>query len=130
MIDYMYYSEYEDIPAMIEPKTMQDVVELFDNVKNEPVVATKPVLMALETLKTIRNTIKYLEEQERIQLDKIACHMLDKSQLITEDGEVIATWAKSSSSRRFNEKLFKLEHADLYQSFLEEREGSRRFLVK
>lgn len=128
MLDY--YSEYEDIPVMVEPITMQDVIELYGDIKNEPVVATRTVLTALETLKTIRGTIKYLEEQERIQLDKIACHMLDKSQLITEDGEVVATWAKSSSSKRFNEKLFRLEHSDLYQSFLEEREGSRRFLVK
>ncbi len=113
-----------------QPETMQDVIELYGDIKNEPVVATKDIIKAIETLKTLRGTMAYLEEQEKRLKDKIACHMLDKAQLITDDGEVIATWAMSSSSKRFNEKAFRAEHGELYQKYIEEREGNRRFLIK
>lgn len=130
MIEQIYFSEYEDIPMTIKPTTMQEVLDLYGDIKNEPVVADRDILKCIEDLKNIRHVITVLQSQEDELKDMIACHMLDKAQLITEDGEVIVTWAKASSSSRFNEKLFKIEHSDLYEKFLEEREGSRRFIVK
>ena len=49
---------------------------------------------------------------------------------LTIDGTVLATWKSAKSSKRFSSELFRSAMPDIYESFVVEQPGSRRFLVK
>jgi len=46
------------------------------------------------------------------------------------DGTSLVTWKSSKSSSRFSSDLFKKAMPDIYEKFVIEQPGSRRFLVK
>ena len=52
------------------------------------------------------------------------------SELVSVDGSILATWKSSKASKRFDGKLFQSAMPDLYEKFVVEAPGSRRFLVK
>ena len=52
------------------------------------------------------------------------------SELVSFDGKVLATWKNSKGSKRFDAKLFQAQHPDIYEKFVAETAGSRRFLLK
>ena len=52
------------------------------------------------------------------------------SEIRSIDGSVLATWRNSKPSKRFSADLFKQAMPDIYESFVVEQPGSRRFLIK
>jgi ribosomal protein S13 len=78
-----------------------------------------------------RNTwYQPLEEQED-QLQAIVQNALgNNADLVSIDGSVLATWRNSKASRRFDAKLFQSSMPDLYDKYVVESAGSRRFLIK
>jgi hypothetical protein len=49
---------------------------------------------------------------------------------MTPAGEILATWRNAKASKRFSADLFKQAMPDIYEKFVVEQSGSRRFLVK
>jgi hypothetical protein len=56
--------------------------------------------------------------------------MGESSVLCNMGGEILATWKTAKSSKRFNADMFRQAMPDIYDSFVMESPGSRRFLVK
>jgi len=56
--------------------------------------------------------------------------MMESGQLVSVDGTVLATWKSSKASKRFSQELFKNAMPDIFDKFVVEQQGSRRFLVK
>ena len=56
--------------------------------------------------------------------------MREGSELLGVDGKVLATWKASKASKRFQADLFRAAMPDIYDQFVMETAGSRRFLVK
>ena len=81
-------------------------------------------------LKQVKAGIKGLEEEEERLLIAIQQVMADYSEMQTVDGTVLATWKAAKSSKKFDPKLFQSAMPDIYQQFVVEVPGSRRFLVK
>jgi hypothetical protein len=113
-----------------EPQTMDDVLGMYGVIDDTPIVAKGDIEDAYFRLKQIRAAIKELGDIEKELTDKIAVFMKDKSTLITSDGEIIITWKLSMPSEYFDSKLFRAEQKELYQKYISQRPGSRRFLLK
>lgn len=113
-----------------EPQTMDDVLGMYGVIDDAPIVAKADIECAYLRLKEIRVAIKELGNIEKELTDKIAIFMKDKSTLITNDGEVIITWKLSMPYEYFDSKLFRAEQKELYQQYVSQRPGSRRFLIK
>ena len=94
------------------------------------IVAIQPIEKAAEALKFIKEEIKRLEEKEEHLLTALQNHMQWSSELVSFDGKVLATWKNSKGSKRFDAKLFQAQHPDIYEKFVAETAGSRRFLLK
>jgi predicted phage-related endonuclease len=103
---------------------------MFPSSSTAVVTATRQVEMAITQLKDIKNQIKNLEAAEE-QVEVAIRNLMGESQEIrTVDGQTLVTWKSSKSSKRFSADLFKQAMPDIYETFIVEQPGARRFLVK
>lgn len=93
-------------------------------------MATASIEEACRYLKLIKNEIKELEKREQ-HFDAIIRNYMDTNATLTSiDGSVLATWKNDKPSRKFDAKLFQESMPDIYQKFMREVPGARKFLVK
>ena len=94
------------------------------------IVAPQPIEKAAEALKYVKEQIKALEEKEEQLITALQSHMQWCSELTSFDGRVLATWKNTKPSKKFDAKLFQANMPDLYEKFMVETPGVRRFLLK
>jgi predicted phage-related endonuclease len=114
-----------------DPETMGDAAKLVykqDNGSN--LIATQSLEKGCEMLKIVKEQIKALENQEHDLMSQIQGYMMESSQLVSVDGSVLATWKTAKASKKFSTELFKTSMPDIYEKFVVETPGSRRFLIK
>jgi len=114
-----------------DPETMGDAARLVykqDNGSN--LIATQSLEKACEVLKIVKEQIKALENQEHDLMSQIQGYMMDSSQLVSVDGSVLATWKTAKPSKKFSTELFKTSMPQIYEQYVVETPGSRRFLIK
>ena len=114
----------------LEPENTEQTKLIYSQDTGTSIVAIQPIEKAAEALKFIKEEIKRLEEKEENLLTAIQNHMQWSSELVSFDGKVLATWKNSKGSKRFDAKLFQAQHPDIYEKFVSETSGSRRFLLK
>jgi predicted phage-related endonuclease len=73
---------------------------------------------------------KDLEDYEDSLKLKIMKFMGSRDVLATMDGNVLATWKSAKSSQKFDAKAFQNAYPQMYDQFVREVPGSRRFLIK
>ena len=56
--------------------------------------------------------------------------MADRAVLVDVGGKTLATWKKAKGSKRFSPDLLKSAMPDIYEKFVVDQQGSRRFLIK
>ena len=100
----------------------------------ESIEATKTASASVEEackyLRLIKDEIKALEERKDQFETLVQGYMQDTGTLTSIDGNVLATWKSAKASKRFDSSLFKSAMPDIYNQFVVEQAGSRRFLVK
>lgn len=114
----------------LPPETIEQAKLLYAQERGGAVLATQQVERACLSLKQLKANIKALEEQEEQLTVAIQNVIQGNSELLGIDGSVLATWKASKPSKRFDSKLFQSSMPDLYDKFVVESAGSRRFLVK
>jgi len=92
--------------------------------------ASASVEQACLALAQVKANIKVLEAQEEQLQTLVAGYMGDSSTLSSIEGQVLATWKNAKPSQRFDSKLFQSAMPDIYDQFVREMPGSRRFLLK
>jgi predicted phage-related endonuclease len=122
--------------AMVEAGTLPDPETVSQCKAAYPVsmegVATASLELeqAAKRLAGIKASIKAFEaEEDRLQT-AIQRAMGDNAEIQTLDGRTLATWKSAKPSKRFSADLFKNAYPDIYESFVVEQPGSRRFLLK
>jgi predicted phage-related endonuclease len=114
-----------------DPETMGDAAKTIYKVDNgSSVIANQQVETLVAELRQLKDQIKQLEKLEEQRVAAIQGFMMESSQLSTFDGSVLATWKASKSSKRFSADLLKAAMPEIYDKFVVEQPGSRRFLVK
>jgi len=122
--------------AMVETNTLPDPESAAQCRMAYPVSAEGVAIASLELeqaakrLAGIKASIKAFEQEEDRLQTAIQRAMGDNAEIQTLDGRTLATWKSAKPSKRFSADLFKTAYPDIYESFVVEQPGSRRFLLK
>ena len=112
------------------PETIEQTKILYPTSTDSVIVATRDVEQAILTLKGYKERIKEAEAQCEALETQIRNYMADNAEIRAVDGSTLVTWKNSKASKRFNADLFKSAMPDIYNQFVVEAPGSRRFLIK
>jgi len=117
-----------DIPP--EPISGDDVLKRFPrHVVGKALIAEPEMISTHERLKSLRVEIKALSEEEEQLTEAVKIAMRDNEAVM--NGTLpLFTWKASNPSKVFDKERFQAENPDLYDQFIIEKEGSRRFLIK
>lgn len=113
-----------------ECSSVEAARKLYSVSTDKGVIANAQLEQACQQLKAIKSQIKQFEEAEEKLQGFIQGQMKDAGSLITFDGKVLATWNSAKNSKRFDPKLLQLEMPEVYERYVIDQPGSRRFLVK
>ena len=116
-----------DLP---DAETVEQAKMLYRTATDEAIVSTAQVEKVISALKEIKAQIKMYETQEEACLVSLQNYMRNKTEIITPYNEVLVTWKQAKASKSFDKDLFKQAMPDVYDQFMVEKPGSRRFLVK
>lgn len=98
--------------------------------KGDAVTATQAAERAVSVLKEYKAKIKQLtDEAEKIETE-LRKFMGEAPQLVTLEGHTLISWKNDKPSMKFDSKLFQQAMPDVYQKFVVETTGVRRFLLK
>ena len=114
----------------LPPESTDQVKLLFPFSDDSSKTASASVEMACSQLAMVKGNIKALEAQEEALQTLIQGYMGEKGSLFSLDGKVLATWKSAKASKKFDAKAFQSAMPDIYEQFVGEFPGSRRFLVK
>ena len=103
---------------------------IYPTSTEDALVATQQIEIAVAQLKQYKASIKALEDQAEAVEVLIRNAMGERGSIATYSGETLVTWRASKASKRFSTDLFKQAMPDIYEKFVIEQPGSRRFLVK
>jgi predicted phage-related endonuclease len=121
------YCQADTLPPA---QTIEQTKIMFPESTDQVIMATRQVEMAISQLRDIKNQIKHLEAAEEGIEVQIRNLMAEKQEIRAVDGTSLVTWKSAKSSSRFSSDLFKKAMPDIYEKFIVEQPGSRRFLVK
>lgn len=114
----------------IEPSSTAEAKLIYRESAPTSILASAAVEQATNALKTVKEQIKALEEREEQLQAAVQGFMGNNGELVTFDGKVLATWKSAKGSKKFDAKLFQSAMPDIYEQFVVEVPGSRRFLTK
>jgi predicted phage-related endonuclease len=124
------YWGYVATKTMPEPDSLESCKIIYPVDNAESVVATGAVERACSVLAEYKAKIKKLEDEaESIEL-AVRSFMGANASLVTVDGKTLATWKTAKASMKFDAKLFQQAMPEIYEKFVVETNGSRRFLLK
>jgi predicted phage-related endonuclease len=116
--------------TMPDPDSLESCKIIYPTDNNESVTATGAIERAVAVLSEYKAKIKQLEDEaESIEL-AVRSFMGQNASLVTIDGKTLATWKTAKSSMKFDSKLFQQAMPDIYEKFVVQTNGSRRFLLK
>ena len=113
------------------PQTMADVVkDVYKVDDGSSIVANASIEQACIQLQQLKAKMKEFEEAEDGLKEFIQSWMKEKATVTSFDGSVLCTWKTAKPSKRFSAELLKSAMPDIYNQFVVEQSGSRRFLIK
>lgn len=104
-----------DVPP--DPINADDIKKLYARDNGEMVEASNDEAADIGELRTIRERIKELQDQEKAVANRVILAIGEKSGLLI-GGEKAVTY-KAQNSTRFSSTAFKKEHPDLYATFVQ-----------
>jgi predicted phage-related endonuclease len=116
--------------TQLPPETPEQARLIYPTGLDTTKMASRSVEEACRTLTLVKGQIKALEAQKEALETLVQGYMGEANQLATFDGSVLATWKNAKTSEKFDSKLFQSAMPDVYEKFVVNVPGSRRFLVK
>jgi len=113
-----------------DPQTIDDTKLAYPQGGEGVVTANDKIEKVVAYLKQINGSIKDLEAQKEEAEVFLRNTLGTNSEIRTFSGETLVTWKNSKPSKLFDKDLFQKAMPDLYNQFLVEKMGSRRFLLK
>ena len=128
--DMAVYWGHVKADTLPEPQSLEATKLIYPNDNGQSMVASQALETAIQQLKQIKGQIKAYEEQSDILETAIRGTMQNYGDIVSVSGETLVTWRSAKSSKRFSSDLFKQSMPEVYEQFVVEMPGSRRFLVK
>ena len=113
-----------------EPDSIEAAKLIYPHSNDRTVVANRSMEQICIYLKQLKDKAKEIDAHIDESELAIRNAMGEASVLCNMGGEILATWKTAKSSKRFNADMFRQAMPDIYDSFVMESPGSRRFLVK
>jgi putative phage-type endonuclease len=126
--DFWFNNVLADVAP--EPVNEEDILDLYKNTMQEPIIAEPEVIEKIYELKKIKKQKIEIDLKEQECRDKIVSFMKDYDTMIDVDGKVMVTYKLTKSGERFDVKLFSKENPETYKEYLKSTEPQRRLLVK
>ena len=111
-------------------QTIDQTKIVFPHSHDGAITATREIEMAITHLKDIKNQIKNMESNAETLEVMIRNAMAERDTITSVEGSILATWKSSKAVSRFSADLFKQAMPDIYEKFVIEQPGARRFLIK
>lgn len=113
-----------------DPINEKDLAQLYArHTEGKVIEAAEDTRNTIYDLKTLKEKIKQLEEEEAQLTERLKLALGDAEALVYL-GEPMVTWKTSKDSISFDSKAFQKAHPDIYQQFTITKPGTRRFIVK
>jgi putative phage-type endonuclease len=113
-----------------DPVNSKDIETIYSRIEAGKVIeAAEPVYATVEELRGVKQRIKELESKEAEYTERLKLLMRDADALMFR-GETLVSWKQSKDSVLFDAKRLQKEKPEIYNQYLSERAGSRRFMVK
>jgi|TARA_R100001530_G_scaffold3566_3_gene5193 putative phage-type endonuclease len=113
-----------------EPTQKADLPVAFPtHIPDSGIYASDEIVRDINYLKDKKMEVKQQKELVEDLETRIKIYIGDNEKLIGNDG-ILATWKQSNGRKYFQSKLFKQEHPDLYDEYMANGNGSRRFILK
>ena len=112
------------------PETSAQAKIAFPKDDGSSLMATAQIEQVCAELKKIKEGLSQLEEMEEKAKSFLQIQMQDRSQIVSPDGTILVTWKATKPTRKFSAKKFQAEMPEIYERFMFEEPGARRFLVK
>lgn len=121
----------ENVQGGVAPAAVNndDLTKKYPQSSSEAVEASEAVIEAIERLKDVKKQIAALDDVKD-ELEVEIKEALGTAETMKFCDKIVATWKSAAPSKKFNEKRFAAEHPELYESYKEEKAGTRRFLIK
>jgi predicted phage-related endonuclease len=117
-----------DIPP--DPINVADVEKMFTrHVEGSKIDATPELIAVHQELKTVRYALKELEAKETDLIDKVKFVMKD-TEVIINGTKPLFTWKATAPVKRLDISGLKEGDPDVYNAWLTETPGVRKFLIK
>jgi predicted phage-related endonuclease len=126
--DFWLNNVLKDIPP--EPLNVEDVQLMFKrHTEGQIIQATPEILYAHGQLAELKEAIKAAEEEKTKLEDQVKMVMRD-AEAVMNGAEYLFTWKASKDTKSFDKDRFKAENPNLWENYLVDVAGSRRFLLK
>ena len=127
MAIYWGHVKADTLPA---PESLEATKLIYPKDNGQSITATQAMETAIAQLKEIKGLVKQYEEKAEQIETAIRASMQDYADIVSINGETLVTWRAAKASKRFSSDLFKQSMPEVYEQFVVEMPGSRRFLVK
>jgi len=111
-------------------ETIEQTKLLYPVSNENAIMASLNMEKGITHLKQMKEQIKQMEAQAEEIETYLRDQMGNCSEIRSVSGDVLVTWRSSKSSKRFSPTLFQSAMPDIYNQFVVEQAGSRRFLIK
>ena len=127
MAEVWGYCQSNTLPSA---QTIDQTKIIYPESSNGVITATRQVELAVAQLKDVKNQIKHLEATEEAIEVQVRNLMAENQEIRAVDGTSLVTWKSSKGSKKFSSSLFQQAMPDIYEQFVVDMPGARRFLVK
>lgn len=124
------YWGYVQSGNTMPPESTEQARLIYKVSQERQKMASASVEQVAAALVQIKAQIKALEDTEESYATMLQGYMAEQDTLVTIDGRVIATWKSAKASKSFDSKLFQQSMPEIYNKFVMDKLGSRRFLLK
>lgn len=128
LLDFWNNNVLKKVPP--EAQTEKDVITLFpSHIEGKSIELSEDNYKELYDLKLLQKQYQELGKEIDKTKEQFKILMKDNEYLTYQD-EVVVTYRKSKDSKYFDEKAFKVDNPELYQKYINQKQGIRRFLIK
>ena len=125
--DFWHNNVLKRVPP--EPTIPEDIAKLYATTNEKAIEASADASELVDELIALKEQLEPLGAREKEIKALLQLFMKDAGVLV-QNGNPLATWKEAKESIVFDKDRFKKEMPEVYGEYLEQKSGSRRFLVK
>lgn len=110
--------------------THEDIKSRYPDSDGSVALAAAEDIHNANELSRVTNQIKELKDQQTVLEMSLKAKMKDSNELITEEGDIIATWKNGKGRSNFDHKRFKEDYPDLHNDYWKTGSSFRTFRLK